>query len=101
MIYLGILFGLVGGNPEHYVIMGIAAICAFIFSVLSIWRFVFYYGAILSVITFFYGAHLSSEFWRKHNTDLCQELRTDPSCKIDGSVFNCENGFYSTSICND
>ena len=101
LIYLGVLFGLVGDNPEHYVIMAVGAVSAFIFSVLSVWRFIYYFGVIAAVIIFFYGAHLSGEFWRKHNADLCQKLRSDPSCEIEGSVYDCQNGIYSVNRCND
>jgi len=86
---IAILFGLAGSTASYYVIIALGYIGLIISSFVCIFRYKFFPVIIFSIILIIAGFALDSKFWAKHNQDLCEELRANPTCIEDECGFDC------------
>lgn len=106
LIAIGLLFGSVGSSAGYFVLIDIGFVGIFIFSITSLIKPKWFPAVIVSTVFIVLGYHLNVAFWDKENSNLCLELRANPTCVEDECGFSCSNvdGFgFSTggSICRD
>ncbi|MFM6929259.1 MAG: hypothetical protein ACKOX6_12405 [Bdellovibrio sp.] len=101
-----ILFGLSGGDKNNFFIMGAGYLLLIIFSASSLAKPKLYPGIFAAYLILATGAYLDRQFWKKHNTELCTKLRTDPQCQEGPYGFQCKdsktlgNFAVSKNICS-
>jgi hypothetical protein len=88
---IGILFGLAGSNQSHFILIALGYLGVIVFSLLSVLSQKFFPIIFVSILIVVTGLVLDQQFWSEHNSDLCAELRSDPSCVEDACGFSCEN----------
>lgn len=106
-LMLGVgLFGLAGSTASYFVIIWLGYIGLVIFSFISYRHYKFFPFVIISLLAIVIGLTLDTNFWKKHNSDLCTELRSNPTCVEDACGFTCSDvdgvGFVTNyKICGD
>lgn len=107
--FLGIViaFGLAGSTTNFFLLIGISYITLIISLVVSIFKYKVFPLVILSIVIMGIGFNLDSNFWEEQNSQLCEDLRSDPTCVEDECGFSCSDfqghGGFSTSggICKN
>lgn len=105
-MFIGGLFGLTGSDATYFVIIWIGYISLIISSTICQFRYKFFPFVIISIIAIIIGATLDTNFWKNENNNLCQELRSNPTCVEDECGFTCSDvggvGLVTSyNICRD
>ncbi len=95
-----ILFGLSGSTSKFFILIALGYIGIIISSIISIFRYKFFWLVILSLVLMIIGLLLNNSFWEEHNNQLCEDLRSDPTCienefGFDCSDFQGQGGFFT------
>jgi hypothetical protein len=90
--FIGImlLFGLAGADKANFVIAGIGYLGIFIISSLSLWRDKYIKFIFIPYCLMGLGFYLNAQFWKKHNLELCNQIRADKYCTESEYGFSCK-----------
>lgn len=89
LIGIMLLFGLAGSDASNFLIATIGYLGIFIISSLSLWRDKYIKFIFIPYFIMGLGFYLDARFWKKHNLELCKQLRTDKFCKESEYGFSC------------
>ena len=87
----GTLFGLAGATAKYSALIGLGYIVAIVFSIVGLSRSKYIFGVFIGLALIVIGMTLDSQFWSEQNSNLCKDLRSDPSCVESESGFSCKN----------
>lgn len=86
---IGIIFGLAGSTAGYYLMISLGYLIGVVSSVLGLFWEKFRYLALVGLFLIALGIILDGMFWKKHNRELCEELRAEPSCTETEIGFSC------------
>jgi len=90
VIGIMLLFGLAGSDASNFVIAGIGYLGIFIISSLSLWRDKYIKFIFIPYFLMGLGFYLDTQFWKKHNFELCNQIRADQYCTENEHGFTCK-----------
>ena len=105
LIGIMLLFGLAGGDASNFLIMAIGYFGIFIISAISLWREKYIKFIFIAYFLMGLGFYLDANFWKKHNLELCNKLKSDQYCIESEHGFSCKepsplgNFSVAKSIC--
>lgn len=86
-----ILFGLSGSDSRSFLLIGLGYFGVILFSLISVRRYKFFIGIIISLILIIAGVILDHIFWAEENSNICKEVKADPSCVESACGFQCSD----------
>ncbi len=102
-----LLFGLAGSDSFNVLISTIGYLGIFFTACLSIWKHKYLKLIFICYLLMGLGLYLDLRFWKKHNLELCKQIKSDKFCKEDELGYSCNEpsklGNFSTTkgICKD
>lgn len=84
------LTGLSGSNPFPHVIMLVGHVAVLIGSYLAVKNRKFYIAVAVGSALFFFGQRADKKFWQSHNSNLCQQIKSDPHCMETAVGYQCQ-----------
>ena len=76
----GTLFGLAGATAKYSALIGLGYIVAVVCSIVGLSRSKYIFGVFIGLAIIVIGVTLDNQFWSEINSNLCRDLRSDPSC---------------------
>lgn len=101
------LFALGGSNPTPAIIIIITLLVSNLLIIISFWKKKALLGLIVCYFTIAYSINSDSDHWKKHNSDMCTDLRNDPDCNEGKNGWTCSesskfgNMFTASTICKN
>ena len=87
----GTLFGLAGATAKYSALIGLGYIVAVVCSIVGLSRSKYIFGVFIGLAIIVIGVTLDNQFWSEINSNLCRDLRSDPSCVESETGFSCDN----------
>ncbi len=97
----GFVFGLAGSTAQYFVVMGIGYAGVLLGGVATLEKVKYFPAMLVALVILIAGVMLDALFWKKHNRQLCEDIRSNPACVETEHGFDCPGFVTGRSICSD